>query len=162
MSQPITCEEFGIAYKIGWSQTENFLISRGLQVDEAKEKAQAAWVKGWERRFQIKDKRKTLAWINTIALNLYRSSYRKDSRHDPLFELPVPHGIDFSAIDLHTNLNQCRSGEQRLLRLRYFVGVDIKDLADQYQCTETAMRVKLLRARRSLKARFASGQERRS
>jgi DNA-directed RNA polymerase specialized sigma24 family protein len=156
MRHPMTRKEFGIAYEKGRSQTENFLISRGLQVDEAKEKAQAAWARGWERRFQIKDKTKALAWINTIALNLYRSTYRKDLRHDPMFEFPVQDEIDVSVIDLHKKLYQCKKKERQLLMLRYFLGIDIKDLANRYQCTETAMRVKLLRARKSLKTKFMS------
>lgn len=151
MKNPITQKEYGSAYENGRKQTIHFLLSRGLQEDEAREKAQAAWVKGWERRFQLKDKQKTLSWINTIALNLYRSSVRKDSRHEPLGELSVPPQIRISAFDMEKMLNQCREREKEILMLRYFHGYDIRDLAGRYGCSETAVRVKLLRARRSLK-----------
>jgi RNA polymerase sigma-70 factor (ECF subfamily) len=152
MKNPITQREYGLAYENGRKQTIHFLLSRGLQEEEAREKAQAAWVKGWERRFQLKDKQKALSWINTIALNLYRSSVRRDSRHEPLGELSVQPQIRISAIDMERMLNQCRDGEKKILKLRYFKGYDIRELAHQYGCSETAVRVKLLRARRSLKA----------
>jgi RNA polymerase sigma-70 factor (ECF subfamily) len=146
--------EYGLAYENGRRQTINFLLSMGLREDEAREKAQAAWAKGWERRFQLKDKKKALSWINTIALNLYRSCIRKDSLHVPINELPIPPQASNSAIDLERMLNRCRESEQEVLALRYLQGYNIRDLADRYGCSETAIRVKLLRARRSLKAKF--------
>ena len=156
MSETITGKEFGQAYEKGRIQTVNFLISKGLQEEEANEKAQAAWAKGWERRYQMRDKHKALAWINTIALNLYRSSYRRNSRFESIREFPVPARIDVRNIDLYKRLNQCREMDQEILTLRYLKGFDISDLADRYDCTQTAIRVRLLRARRSLKAKYAS------
>jgi RNA polymerase sigma-70 factor (ECF subfamily) len=156
MSRPITRKEFGMAYEKGCSQTVNFLISRGLQEEEANEKAQAAWAKGWERRFQMRDKKKALAWINTIALNLYRSSYRRDSRFEIIHEFPVPARIKVHNLDLYKRLDQCREIDREILKLRYFEGFEIRELADRYDCTETAIRVRLLRARRSLKAKYTS------
>lgn len=154
MKGPITRREYGLAYKNGRRQTESFLLSRGLREDEAQEKAQAAWAKGWERRFQLKDKHRTLAWINTIALNLHRSSFRRDSRWEPMRDFPVAPDISIPEFDLKRLLTQCRQNEREILELRYLGGYDTKDLAARYGCTETAVRVKLLRARRSLKARY--------
>lgn len=150
----ITKEEFGSAYSNGRRQTENFLMSRGLNEDQAREKAQAAWAKGWERRFQLKDKEKALSWINTIALNLYRSNLRKDSHQELIREIPTPPEVDLSALDLEKMLQRCRKSENRILKLRYILGYDNRDLAKQYGCSETAVRVKLFRARKSLRARF--------
>jgi DNA-directed RNA polymerase specialized sigma24 family protein len=154
MKSPITRKEYGLAYKNGRRQTENFLLSRGLREDEAQEKAQAAWAKGWERRFQLKDKRKTLSWINTIALNLYRSNFRRDSRREPMRDFPIGPGISFAAFDLERIFKQCRQSEQEILELRYLAGYDTRDLAARYGCTQTAVRVKLLRARRSLRSKY--------
>jgi RNA polymerase sigma-70 factor (ECF subfamily) len=154
MKSPITQQEYGLAYKNGRTQTVNFLLSRGLHEDEAKENAQAAWAKGWERRFQLKDKHKTLSWINTIALNIYRSSFRRDSHQEPMRDFPVQSDVSASAFDVEKMLKQCRRNEREILELRYFEGYDTRDLADRYGCTETAVRVKLLRARRSLKSKY--------
>jgi RNA polymerase sigma factor (sigma-70 family) len=155
MKDPITRKEYGLAYQTGQRQTINFLRSMGVREEEAKEKAQAAWVKGWERRFQLKDKQRAISWINTIALNLYRSSIRRDSLHVAIREFPVPPKENISGIDLEKMLDRCRESEQEILRLRYMMGHDVRDLADRYHCTEIAVRVRLSRARRSLKAKFS-------
>jgi DNA-directed RNA polymerase specialized sigma24 family protein len=154
MKRLITRREFGSAYETGRRQTEHFLLSRGLNEDEAREKAQAAWAKGWERRFQLKDKEKALSWINTIALNLYRSSIRKDSHHVPIREISVPSKVSLFSLDLDKMLARCRKSEYQILKLRYLQGHCIKDLSKLYGCTETAIRVKLFRARKSLRAKY--------
>ena len=159
MEPTITRKEFGNRYERGRMQTVKFLISRGLREEEAKEKAQAAWAKGWERRYQIKNKKKTLAWINTIALNLYRSSFPRDSRYLSFREHPTSPKVDIAAFDLHRKLDQCRDIEKEILELRYFAGFNIKDLAKRYGCAESAMRVRLLRARRSLRAKYLPKSE---
>jgi RNA polymerase sigma-70 factor (ECF subfamily) len=155
MKSPITRKEFGLAYEKGRRQTESFLMSRGLNEDQAREKAQAAWAKGWERRFQLKDREKALSWINTIALNLYRSSIRKDSHQEPVGEIPSAPQVNLIALDMKKMLNRCRQCERQILKRRYLLGYDIRDLAEQYGCSETAVRVKLFRARKSLKAKYS-------
>jgi RNA polymerase sigma factor (sigma-70 family) len=154
MQAPISRKEYGSAYENSRRQTVNFLLSKGLREDEASEKAQAAWAKGWERRFQLKDKEKTLSWVNTIAYNLYRSSIRKESLHGPIREVAVSPEVNLTALDLEKMLKQCRENEHEILKLRYLKGYDIKELAGRYGCSETAVRVRLLRARRSLRAKF--------
>jgi RNA polymerase sigma factor (sigma-70 family) len=156
MKSPITRREYGLAYESGCRQTVNFLLSKGLREDEAHEKAQAAWAKGWERRFQLKESEKALSWVNTIAFNLYRTSIRKDSLHGPIHEheISVPPEASIPALDAEKMLRRCRDNEQEILKLRYLRGYDIRDLAGRYDCTETAIRVRLLRARRSLRAKF--------
>jgi DNA-directed RNA polymerase specialized sigma24 family protein len=156
MNTAITRKEFSLAYEKGHRQTENFLISKGLNDDQAREKAQAAWARGWERRFQLKDKEKTLSWINTIALNLHRSSIRKVSREEPVGEIPSPPQVNLSSIDLENMLNRCRKSEHQILKLRYFLDYDFSDLAKHYDCSEIAARVRLFRARKSLRAKYCA------
>ena len=73
----MTTEEYGTAYEHGFALTVRFLISRGLLTDAAEETAQAAWAKGWERLTQLRNEHMLLTWVNSIALNLYRSVRRK-------------------------------------------------------------------------------------
>ena len=81
----MTAEEYGSAYKKGYVRTVRLLVTKGLSWDGAQEAAQAAWVKGWEKRGQLRDSGTVVPWINTIALNMHRSSLR----HGPfLQELP--------------------------------------------------------------------------
>jgi DNA-directed RNA polymerase specialized sigma24 family protein len=150
MSGTVTLTEYASAYNCGYRQTTNFLIFRGLPEDEAAEKAQAAWAKGWERRGQIRDKSKTLTWINTIALNLYRSQARRDAKRCEFTDYAVPPKASPTAVDIHRILQRCRPQDSRLLREHYLIGYGIRDLARNYRCSETAVRVRLLRARRRM------------
>ena len=83
----MTIEEYGSAYKNGYARTTRLLVTRGLSWDDAQETAQAAWVKGWEKRGQLRDSTTVLKWINTIALNMYRSSLRREPFLQELPEL---------------------------------------------------------------------------
>ena len=150
----MTRKEFGTAYENGCTRTVRFLLSRGLSEDEAKETAQAAWVRGWERRNQIRDSERTLTWVNSIALNLYRSQKRRDHRLGEMQEFPVPPSVSLLAIDVKRMLQRCRNSERELLEKRYFYGYEIEELAIEQGCSETAVRVRLLRARRHLRHIF--------
>lgn len=144
--------EYGSAYMNGCRRTVRFLLSAGLSLDDAMETAQAAWVRGWERRSQIRDSRKTLTWVNSIALNLYRSRLRKECRlSSESRDIPVPPRASLISLDLSRIMAHCRSCDRELLEKRYFYGYEIQDLAREQGCSRTAVRVRLMRARRSLK-----------
>ena len=74
----MTKEGYGQAYQRGFELTVRFLLSRGVQRDNAREVAQAAWVRAWERLSQLRDDNLVVTWVNTIALNVYRGLIRKD------------------------------------------------------------------------------------
>src|SRR6185437_12698289 len=69
-------EEYSQAYSVGFESTVRLLLSRGADRDRAREASQAAWAKGWECRHQLRQPRKVLAWVNTIALNIFRNLRR--------------------------------------------------------------------------------------
>ncbi len=147
----MTRTEFGTAYADGCQRTVRFLLSRGLSVDEAHETAQAAWVRGWERRCQIRDRNKALTWVNSIALNLYRNQLRRDRKKEEMQDLAIPPRVSLIGIDLRRMLDRCRFSDRELLEKRYFFGYEIGELARDQGCSQTAIRVRLLRARRSLR-----------
>jgi DNA-directed RNA polymerase specialized sigma24 family protein len=150
VSGTISPLEYALAYSSGHRRTVNFLMSRGLPEDEAAEKAQAAWARGWERRDQIRDKSRTLTWVNAIALNLYRSQARRDARRCEFTDYAVPPQASPTAMDVHRILKKCRPNDRQILTEHYLVGHGIRELALKHGCTETAVRVRLLRARRRM------------
>jgi RNA polymerase sigma factor (sigma-70 family) len=152
-------KQFGIAYENGCKRTLNFLLSRGLSEDQASETAQAAWVRGWERRNQIRDEQKTLTWVNSIALNMYRSNVRRERNKQEFQEMAIPPRVNLAGIDLERMLNRCSNKDRTLLEKRYLEGYDIGDLARENCCTATAIRVRLMRARRNLRQKFAKRPE---
>lgn len=144
----MTREEYGKAYQKGFSLTVRFLVSRGLSYDSAQETAQAAWVKGWERLAQLRDATMVLTWMNSIALNIHRSGIRREPAQQQLPELPTPSKINIAAIDVRRILDGCKKNDRLVLQSHYMEGYKVQEIAEQYGWTETAVRIRLLRARR--------------
>jgi DNA-directed RNA polymerase specialized sigma24 family protein len=158
----MTRTAYGQAYQAGFERTIRFLISRGAARDGAQEAAQAAWVRGWERLDQLRNDEMLLTWVNTIALNIYRRVRQTEERfHQPLPELYSRLRIDIAAIDVARILKFCRPRERHLLELQ-MQGVTTREIARYDGVTETAIRIRLMRARRAAREftrRRASGRE---
>jgi len=145
----MTRDEYGLAYQKGYGMTVRFLVSRGLMYEAAQETAQAAWAKGWERLSQLRDSRMVLTWMNSIALNIHRSSVRREPLFQSLPELPTQTRINLAAIDVRRILKCCRKNDRIVLQRHYLEGYRVQEIASQHGWTETAVRIRLLRARRS-------------
>jgi RNA polymerase sigma factor (sigma-70 family) len=152
----MTCEEYGNAYKKGYNLTVRFLVSRGLSYDGAQETAQAAWVKGWERLSQLRDSNMVLTWMNSIALNIHRSFIRREPFLQQLPELSTPPKVNLAAIDVRRMLQTCKKNDRLVLQRHYLEGYKVQEIARAHGWTETAVRIRLLRARRSVGKRFAA------
>ena len=149
----MTREEYGLAYQKGFDLTVRFLLSRGAQREYAMEIAQGAWVRGWERLHQLRDEATVVTWVNTIALNSYRRVMRRDAPAHELPEVISPHGIDMAAIDIHRILSSCRPSERVLFEQQMY-GATTEEIARTQGVTETAIRIRLLRARRATRSRL--------
>jgi RNA polymerase sigma factor (sigma-70 family) len=154
----MTREEYGNAYKKGFNLTVRFLVSRGLSYDTAQETAQAAWAKGWERLSQLRNSSMVLTWMNSIALNIHRSYIRREPLLQTLPELSSPPRINLAAIDVRTILKCCRANDRIVLQRHYLEGYKVQEIAQAHGWTETAVRIRLLRARRSVGNRLGMGR----
>src|SRR5579863_8333764 len=96
-----------------------FFVTKGLSWDGAQEAAQAAWVKGWEKRGQLRDPGTVVPWINTIALNMHRSSLRHGPFLQELPEMPAPVERHL-AIDVQLILQTCKK-KDRIVLQRYYL-----------------------------------------
>jgi len=94
-----------------------------------------------------------ITWVNTIALNAYRRVMRREAPSQELPEIVSPHGIDMAAIDVHRILNYCRPSE-RVLFEQQMCGATTEEIARTQGVTETAIRIRLLRARRATRSRL--------
>lgn len=146
----LTAEEYAKAYERGFTVTIRFLISRGLPYDAAADVAQAAWAKGWEHRRQLRDPSVVATWANTIALNIYRSSLRSEPKFQGLVDIEGRGYVSSAPVDVARVLSKCKQKDRLLLEGRYLEGYRVKELADLYGWSETAVRIGLLRARRSI------------
>lgn len=155
----MTREEYGSAYQCGFNLTVRFLVSRGLSYDTAQETAQAAWTKGWERLAQLRDSSMVLTWMNSIALNIHRSFIRREPLLQSLPELSTSPRVNMAAIDVLRILKCCKQNDRMVLQRHYLEGYKVNEIAQQHGWTETAVRIRLLRARRSVGKRIeAAGQ----
>src|SRR5690348_5650969 len=151
----MTTEDYGKAYQRGFNLTVRFLVSRGLSYDSALDTAQAAWAKGWERREQLRDPNLVLTWTNSIALNIHRTFLRREPQTQTLPELQAPPRMNVAAIDAKRILSSCKPNDRIVLHSHYIEGYKVQEIAEQHGWTETAVRIRLLRARRSVERRLS-------
>jgi DNA-directed RNA polymerase specialized sigma24 family protein len=157
----MTTNGYGQAYETGFERTVRFLISRGAHRDSAQEIAQAAWVRGLERLRQLREDNMVLAWVNTIALNAYRRVLQKEILLQPLKNLPSNSAVDAATIDLDRALKACRPSERTLLE-QNMRGFTTKEIARDQGVSETAIRIRLLRARRAARLQMETSAGHRS
>ena len=149
----MTVEAYGQAYQRGFDRTIRFLLSRGARIDCAREASQAAWAKGWERIGQLRNESVVTTWVNTIALNCYRSVMRSESHQLPLSEVAITTAVNLAVIDLDRYLARCRPSDRKLFD-DYLEGYPIEEIAERHRITYTATRIRLLRARREVQSRI--------
>lgn len=142
---------YALAYTAGLNRTVRFIVSRGADGETAKEVAQMAWVRAWERLHQLKDESTILAWVNTIALNLYRRGFRRRCSFVPLEDMPVAARVDAVAIDLDRLISRCRPSERHVLNQQRD-GLTIREIAEIEGISDTAVRLRAMRARRAARA----------
>jgi DNA-directed RNA polymerase specialized sigma24 family protein len=154
----MTPQDFETAYGLGYPRTVAFLRSRGLERDTAIEVAQGAWVRGWEKLAQLRDQTMLMTWINRIAVNLSIANFRKARRETPLSEIHMRRAITnqhTDAVDLALLLRVCRPCDRTLLE-EFVTGASIGEIAAKKNATPTAIRVRLVRARRVVRDHCAS------
>jgi len=153
----MTRNGYGQAYEKGLDLTIRFLRSRGVQRDSACEVAQAAWVRGWEQIGQLRDESLLHSWVNTIALNFYRTLIRRGPvsqlRLEPQYRTTR---IDLAAIDLAKVLAHCRPAHRRLLEQR-MRGATAAEIASEHGVSATAIRIRLWRALREARSYLERG-----
>lgn len=150
----MTREQYGKAYEDGLTRIVRLFMARGANCDEAQELAQQTWVRGWERLSQLRDDASFQAWINAIAVNVFRSARRRL----PLLrlsEIPEPKWnlkLD-AAIDVARVLGDSSSQDRRLFA-DVMAGQRTPELARERKVTNGAMLTRICRARRRLATRF--------
>jgi len=142
---------YGEAYGIGFSRTMQFIQARGATRERAEEIAQAAWSRGWERLPQLREDGMIQFWVRAIALNEFRRSYRKHRLEVELEDTCGPAGVDDAPIDAATILSNCSPNDKVLLEHQLH-GLTSAEIAAEIGATNTAVRIRLHRARRAARA----------
>jgi RNA polymerase sigma-70 factor (ECF subfamily) len=151
----MTTEAFAEAYREGWTKTVRFLISKGVNHDTALEVAQDAWGKGWMRRAALLKPSAVIPWVNSIALNIFRSRIRRQPVDGDVPEQHVRPMATPESTDVVRVLESCDQEERELLAATA-EGYTSHDLARILGCKPSTIRVRLMRLRRRLEPRLRS------
>lgn len=146
--------QFELAYKKSFLATLRFIRSMGANSDIAEEVAQAAWVRGWQCRRQLIHPELVVAWINTIARNLYLSMVAIERRFAGLEEFAAPCTL-LRNMEAGSVMEVCTSFESRMLTMYYVEGYTAREIAGKENLCATTVRVRLMRIRRSLRERLS-------
>jgi DNA-directed RNA polymerase specialized sigma24 family protein len=149
----MTRETYGQAYQNGFGMTLRFLRSRGVPWERAREVTQTAWVKGWERLEQLGNDSMVVTWVNAIALNVNNRLLRTEPTWQVLPEIGTPSAVNLAAIDMARILKICGRSDRMLLR-HQMNGLSPREIAHIRGVPESAIRVRLLRARRAARLRI--------
>jgi RNA polymerase sigma-70 factor (ECF subfamily) len=148
-----------------WAELRSFCFSQALQVignrDSADEAAQEAIVRAWRHRDSCRQPERPFGWLRQIAHN---EAVRVASRrpNEVLVEEPLagPDGrSDDSALVedrllFRGILGTLSEADQELTLLRYYEDLTCARLADHFGLSETAVKVRLHRIRRTLRQRL--------
>lgn len=158
----MTRVEFSNAYKSGYKKTVRFLLSRGTSEATAEESAQAAWAKGWEKRASLKQRNRIVQWVNTIAMNVFRGRYRKDSVNEDIgdHQFAVAPENSTDRVDLAKVAQECSPKDWRMLNAHYVAGYSSAEIADQLDVRPVTVRVRLTRAKAKLRSAFRFAAQR--
>ena len=96
-----------------------------------------------------------LTWTNSIALNIHRTYLRREPQTQTLPDLQAPSRMNVAAIDVKRILSTCKPNDRAVLEGHYIEGFKVQEIARQYGWSETAVRIRLLRARRSVERRLS-------
>ena len=147
----MTRSDYGRAYEQGFEPTVRFLVSKGIPRDSAEETAQAAWTRGWERIDQLRDEDSVKTWVTAIARNMYRRNTHIDRLKEPLLDRAVKPDPGAASIELASVLDSCCPSDRSLLLFQLY-GLTTSEMAHQVGVTEAAVRIRLMRARRSARS----------
>lgn len=147
-------ERYAADYRTGIHSTIRLLLSKGLLIEEAEELAQAAWVRGWEAKHQLKQTERVIPWVNSIAVNAMYNQRRRHSRFEPLDENRAgrssPSGVS-AKIDAARLLDRCSPLDKSLILHRYAGGYEMDEIARIHGISCVATRVRIHRAKAALR-----------
>jgi RNA polymerase sigma factor (sigma-70 family) len=146
------CNAYAEAFETGYSATRRFLLARGAPFEEAEEIAQAAWVRGWEYRDQLRDPGLVAFWVNSIARNLFRARFRAPIQTE-IEDASAAYTLDMDAIEVMRLLDHCSQRDRALLE-QSLEGYSAEEIAGREGITPTGIRVRLLRVRNTLREKL--------
>jgi RNA polymerase sigma-70 factor (ECF subfamily) len=127
-------------------------------VATAEDSVQEALARAWEQTARGKEIERLAAWVTTVALNLARSQMRRwrcerraRTRLGALRpELHDVTGASGEAYAVRQALLALPRRQREVTALRYYLGLDVREISEQLGIAEGTVKAMLFRARQSL------------
>lgn len=147
--QKLYSEHYKALYKLALSLVHN--------IDDTEDLIQESFVIAYRKLNSLRENQLFKAWITKILVNQaykllkYRAMCAPYSLID-LDQLQVWNdNLETSEIELLHTIRNLRQKDQLIIKLRYFAGLSIKEIATQLNCSENTTKSRLYRAIEKLK-----------
>jgi RNA polymerase sigma-70 factor, ECF subfamily len=122
-------------------------------LDAARDSAQLAWIKAWQRLPSVREPHRLRAWLIAIAANEARQHLRARARRRVREIAPPPHDdgpgqagfTSSSRLDLDVALGRLNAADRGLLGMRYLAGLNAEEIGSATGLTASGVRTRLSR-----------------
>jgi RNA polymerase sigma-70 factor (ECF subfamily) len=132
-------------------------------IDAARDAAQLAWIKAWQRLRTVREPERLRTWLIAIAANEARQRIRADRRRRVREIAPVlPNAGDYTPIkspahlDLVAAVSRLDPDDRRLLALRYIAGITAEEIGAQIGLSGSGVRSRLSRLMAQLREELSN------
>ncbi|MBT2531266.1 sigma-70 family RNA polymerase sigma factor [Arthrobacter sp. ISL-48] len=138
-----------------------FVRRRVESVEIAEEIAADVFRVVWQKS---PEKRPEPAWLLTVARNLIGNAYRSRERQQALHEklraaVALRFGEGSENVAVQDAMDRLRGQEREILQLAYWDGLGCSEIARVLQCSESAAKVRLHRARAAFRKQMPANAE---
>lgn len=149
-------------HKDSYPSVYKFVCRRVESAHVAEEIAADVFRVVWQK--WVDDSRPDLAYLLTIARNLVGNAYRSRDRRQALQEklrttAVQRFGEDSENVAVQEAMERLREKDRDILQLAYWDGLGIADIATMLQCSESAAKVRLHRARAAFRKQMPAGAD---
>lgn len=122
----------------------------------AEDAVQEALARAWERSERGERIESLPAWVTTVATNLVRSGLRRmRAERRARANAPMPPTLDVEArVDIATALKRLPRRQREATVLRYYLDMEVADVARTLGVSEGSIKTTLYRARQTLAIRL--------
>jgi RNA polymerase sigma-70 factor, ECF subfamily len=124
----------------------------------AEDAVQEALARAWERSERGERIESLPAWVTRVAMNLSKSRLRRmrvEARHREISDQELPDGggaATDARIDVARALADLPQRQREVTVLRYYLGLNVAEIADTLELHEGTVKTSLFRARAALAA----------
>ncbi|PLW99029.1 MAG: RNA polymerase subunit sigma-70 [Marinilabiliales bacterium] len=165
-----SAESLSVLYKRYYKKVYYKCLSFAGNVSDAEDLAQDIMLKVLQNLYKFHGTSKFSTWLYAVAMNHCVETVRKKKKYssfaiDNSFDIAesINEDIDFEEVDrrelsIEFLLNNLPFVEREMLVLKYHNNYSIKQLQQKYQMGESAVKMRLSRARRRIEQLYTSSQ----